>query len=356
MYDWVTDMRFTSPTQGLVATFTFANPDSSQGGAIFAVNGTTLNVVASGTVLQDSAGNGGGFMGLYVAGQSIISPMNNVERIVTSTNGGGAFALGQAGNGFSNSGLQPALAYAVDNNGHWWAADNENVYTSPTAPGSSATWTIKTPAATDCDPPSTYNSDPTGGGMTDRMGMNLHVSADGNTIVYPQSTVAVCVSTTGGSSWTKVTPPNPPASPPTRRQILFMDDTHALFFGGDDLTGDTAFVYTTGDGGQHWTASTIPAQGAQDVHQLDTAFFAPDHQTGWIVGKQSLDDATPPPLLWKTTDGGKTWTDITTTSFTGTPIDPSGFSQLTTGFALDANHIWLGGHEGALYSNNNGGN
>jgi hypothetical protein len=351
----VTDIRFTSATAGLVSTFTFANPDSDQGGAIFAVNGTTLTVVASGTTLKDSAGNGGGFMGLYGSGQNLFSPMNNIERIVASTNGGGAFALGQAGNGFSNSGLQPALAYAADGAGHWWAADNQNLYKGSAAPGASATWTVATPPAANCDPPGTYNSDPTGGGATDRGGMNLHVSADGKTIVYPQSTVAVCVTTDGGTTWNKVVPPNPPASPPQGRNIYFMDDTHGLFFGGDDITGDTAFIYVTSNGGTTWTAATIPAQGANDVHALFSTFFAPDHATGWIVGKQSFDDAAPPPLLWKTTDGGSTWKDIATTSFTGSPIDPTGFSELTCGFALDAQHIWVGGHDGSLFSNANGG-
>jgi hypothetical protein len=293
-------------------------------------------------------------MGLYGSGQNLFSPMNNIERIVTSTNGGGAFALGQAGNGFANTGLQPALAYAADGSGHFWAADDENLYTATAAPGASTAWTIATPDASLCDPPSTYNSDPTGGGGTDRHGMNLHVSSDGHNIVYPQSSVAVCVTTDGGTTWTKVMPPNPPSTPPERRNIYFMDDSHGLFFGGDDL-GDTAFVYTTSNGGTSWTAATIPAQGAQDVHALFSAFFAPDHHTGFLVGKQSLDDAVPPPLLWKTTDGGATWTDITTTSFTGTAIDPTGFSQLTCGFALDAQHIWLGGHDGTLFANTSGG-
>jgi hypothetical protein len=354
-FDWVTDIRFTSPTAGLVATFTFANPDSNQGGAIFQVSGSTLTVVASGTVLQDSAGNGGGFMGLYGSGQSLFSPMNNIERIVASTNGGGAFALGQAGNGFVNSGLQPALAYAADGSNHWWAADDENIYSAMSPPGASTTWTVQTPDPTVCDPPHTYATDPLGGGGTDRGGMHLHVSSDGHIVVYPQSSVAVCVTTNGGTTWNKVVPPNPPSNPPDSRNIYFMDDSHGIFYGGDDL-GDTAFVYTTSNGGTSWTAATVPPQGAQDVHKLSSAFFAPDHQTGFLVGKQSLDDAAPPPLLWKSTNGGATWTDITTTTFTGTPIDPSGFSELTCGFAVDAQHIWLGGHDGSLFANTAGGN
>lgn len=357
-YDWVTDIRMTSTTAGLVSTFTFANPDSSQGGAIFAVNGTTLTVVASGTLLQDSAGNGGGFMGLYGSGQTILSPMDNVERFVQSTNGGGAFALAQGGNGFYNNGLQPSLGFYADGSGHWWAADNFNVYSAPSAPAAATTWTIVTPAAATCDPPGTYNGDPSSGGQTERGGMNLHVSSDGKLLVYPQSPaggVAVCVSTNGAQTWTKVTMPNPPASPPDTRNVYFMDDTHGIFFGGDAITGDTAFVYYTADG-SNWTAATIPPQAATDVVGLFSAFFAPDHTTGWMLGKKSGDDAAPPLLFWKTTDGGKTWTDITTTSFTGTSIDPTGFSPMVVGFALDANNIWIGGHDGGLFYNNNGGN
>jgi hypothetical protein len=352
-WDWVTDIRFSSPSAGIVSTFTFANPASDQGGALFAVNGGAVSILASGTVLGDGNTNGGGFFGVYPAGQTIVSTMDSIERLVISTNGGSSFSLAQSGNGFYNSGRQPALAYAADTNGHWWAADNFDIYTAASAPGSSTTtWTIVTPDTTVCDPPSTYNGDPKGGGGT---GMNMHVSSDGKTIVYPQSTTAVCVSTNGAQSWTKVTPTPAPASPPDTRNIYFIDDMHGLFYGGDDIAGDTTFVYTTSDGGSNWTPSTLPAQGAQDVHALFSAFFAPDGQNGWIVGKQSIDATSPPPLLWKSTDGGKTWTDITTSSFTGSPIDPSGFSPLTVGFALDANDIWVGGHDGALFSNGNGG-
>jgi len=354
MYDWVKGIYFTSATSGFVATIS-TDPNGSNGGAVFGVSGgANLSVLASGTLLGDGFGNGEGFYGFYAAGSTIVVSTDHVGTVVVSTNGGASFAQMSSGSGFANAANEP-LSFRSDSSGHWWTASNDGkLYTATSAPGPSTAWVDKTPPAATCDPPDTTNGDPQGGGGE---GMNLQVSADGQTIVYPQSTVAVCVSKDGGGTWTKVTPPNPPAAAvtPQGRNIYFMDSTHGLLFGGDDLTGDVTFVYTTGDGGSTWTAATIPAQGADDIFELDQAFFAPDGQNGWFIGKKSLDDSAPPPLLWKSTDGGKTWADITTQSFTGTAIDPSGFSWLKAGFALDANHIWIGGFDGSLFANDNGG-
>jgi hypothetical protein len=74
-----------------------------------------------------------------------------------------------------------------------------------------------------------------------------------------------------------------------------------------------------------------------------------------MIGRMGADSVSSPVLFWKSTDGGHTWKDIATQSFGGTSIDATGFSLLTHGFALDAQHIWIGGHDGKLFANDNGG-
>jgi len=60
-------------------------------------------------------------------------------------------------------------------------------------------------------------------------------------------------------------------------------------------------LYSTSDGGQHWTKLS---PGANFKQITDLSFVS--STTGWAIGRQSNTSS----FLLKTTDGGKTWTPI----------------------------------------------
>ena len=76
---------------------------------------------------------------------------------------------------------------------------------------------------------------------------------------------------------------------------------------------------------------------------------SPDGQHVWLVGSTIKSDARA--LLLKSSDGGKTWKDVSSKL---APL-PAAAAKFHTGFALDANNIWIGGEHGGLLHSNNGG-
>lgn len=75
------------------------------------------------------------------------------------------------------------------------------------------------------------------------------------------------------------------------------------FLYGDELNElpQAQFIYFTQDGGKTWTPKPIPLK-------IGTVSFV-DAQTGWLLGKNDPDPATPTEL-YQTTDAGETWTQI----------------------------------------------
>ena len=359
MYDVITDIRFTSTSKGWVTTLS-TDSNSANGGAVFGVNGTTLSVLASGTAIG-GFDQGLDFFGVYAGNstsQEVIAAGEMIGMAGLSTNGGSTFAYGSTGSGFENS-ANAALGFTEDSAGNWYVADVDggHLYKAAATPGSSTAWNDITPPAATCDAPSPSHGDPHSGGD----GMTLYVSPDGKTIVYPlaytTAPLGVCVTHNGGTSWAAVIPPNPPpaAMQPQGYDIYATAGGTLFLYAGDDLDGDISVVYRSTDGGTSFTQSTIPTQGST-LFSFDRMFFAPDNMTGWIIGRTSMDDAAPTPLLFKTTDGGVTWKDITVQSFTGSVVDPvQGGPWMHVGFALDANNIWIGGYNGTLLHNGNGG-
>ena len=113
--------------------------------------------------------------------------------------------------------------------------------------------------------------------------------------------------TDGGNSWTYLTGPLGPLSS-TNKTInnLFFFDVNNGWLIGDAPNASQAFVYKTTDGGATWTAAT-------NVPIINTPFYGIDFitaSTGYICGQSGK--------VIKTTDGGATWTDIslTTTNYT----------------------------------------
>jgi hypothetical protein len=59
-----------------------------------------------------------------------------------------------------------------------------------------------------------------------------------------------------------------------------------------------------------------------------------------------------PPQFYASADGGKTWTDRSAGIYANADVSKYRFS---TGFALDAKNVWLGGDSGTLLYSSTGG-
>ena len=93
----------------------------------------------------------------------------------------------------------------------------------------------------------------------------------------------------GGTTWKSTMP-----LPATAGTIDFVDMQHGW-------VTDGMVLYSTSDGGQHWTKLS---PGANFKQVTDLSFVS--STTGWAIGRQSNTSS----FLLKTTDGGKTWAPI----------------------------------------------
>jgi hypothetical protein len=88
-----------------------------------------------------------------------------------------------------------------------------------------------------------------------------------------------------------------------RRVYLNSEEVrNSLMYGADlDQLPQAQFLYFTQDGGKTWIPRPLPVK-------IGTAYFI-DGQTGWLLGKNDPDPATPT-QLYQTTNAGETWTQI----------------------------------------------
>jgi photosystem II stability/assembly factor-like uncharacterized protein len=93
----------------------------------------------------------------------------------------------------------------------------------------------------------------------------------------------------GGTTWESTTP-----LAAIFDTINFVDMQHGW-------ATDGTVLYSTGDGGQHW-AKLSPGANFKQITSLSFA----SSTTGWAISRQSTTSS----FLLKTTDGGKTWTQV----------------------------------------------
>lgn len=146
-------------------------------------------------------------------------------------------------------------------------------------------------------------------------------------------------SVNGGNTWSTVNPfpVNPSATNYLIRQIEFPTRLVGYVCG----TRDT--VWKTSDGGVTWNKLPLPTPGVTPQITY-TDMFALDANTVFLVG-----NGFPRRVIFRTTDGGSTWQDITGNAAT---IFPSNFNSVRF---HDANNGYVGGPGGGLLITNNGG-
>jgi hypothetical protein len=120
--------------------------------------------------------------------------------------------------------------------------------------------------------------------------------------------------------------------------VTCISDNTCFTFSDRLFNGDTDYIYYTNDaqklGASTWMLAKLPT--IRERTTINSIFFAPDRKNGWAVGGV----ANSSPLLLSTTDGGATWKD-SSSSVRAVASD----TVLHSGFALDANNVWLGGKD-----------
>jgi len=134
---------------------------------------------------------------------------------------------------------------------------------------------------------------------------------------------------TGGESWEEITPPDL-----GQRGIWaahFLDPRQGwLLLAQAGEAGEPSFVLAvTTDGGISWRGVPLPlfAQGDLDARVASAHLFFVDGDTGWLVFRRATSANFDVGVLFRTTDGGETWTRL------AIPIgDPVYFSTTNLGW------------------------
>jgi hypothetical protein len=257
-----------------------------------------------------------------------------------------------------------------DSSGAWHIADQDDgVWASPTAPGPDATFTLTWhPDGAITVPATVPTADCAGytgnSYYSTRPGPIFAASANGSNLVYGGNVEGdgppqLCHSSDGGQSFVDVTANVSPASFTTENYpwiYLYASNTNVIGAFGSELSGpSTTYVLYSTDGGVNWTQGTLPTSAA-NMTTLIGAFATASGSSLFLVGDgfglypgASQDD--PALLLYKSSDGGQTWTDLSA-KLANLPNAPL---RLSNGFALDDDHIWVGGEGGFIAYSETGG-
>ncbi|RPI85254.1 MAG: hypothetical protein EHM34_02160 [Nitrosopumilales archaeon] len=148
----------------------------------------------------------------------------------------------------------------------------------------------------------------------------------GHCVGYTSSNGVVILNTVdGGINWTTGTSAT---QIEVGRSVHFADALNGWIAGSNSL-GDLIVIHTV-DGGINWSGQTLPS--------TDGAFkeiFFVDENVGYVVGYGSVSC-----LMFKTIDGGTTWTDVTSLPFLGETNE----SALNDVFFLNALTGWTVGY------------
>jgi photosystem II stability/assembly factor-like uncharacterized protein len=116
----------------------------------------------------------------------------------------------------------------------------------------------------------------------------------------------------GGQSWDNITPSNLDQS--IIRAVSFVDAQHGwLVLANSDEPGFITYaVAQTSDNGSTWQITPLSLFKSRDVNSLAATVYLHllDTQTGWLVIKRVTSSNFSMGTLFKTTDGGNTWTQL----------------------------------------------
>lgn len=352
----VTGIHFSSIDEGLI-TLSGDEQTSLYGGAVYRA---TQNAV---TDLLVRGEDGGGcisgsvnFGGIEETTDGFVAVAHACD-LFESKDGGASFENVAVGVG-DPFGIERVLVYRQSEGKHTILRDTGVVSVTDDTPGPNAIWDdIWAPAAIPTIPNPVPQDQCHTGPISNNVPQRLQVayaSPDASLIAYAsmegdEGDPAVCISRDGGESFF------PKMLPVTSlgyaaSGVTFTSATDGIAWWASRLSPDETYIVRTTDAGETWTAATLPESLDDLGIELNGAFFAPDGEHGWIVG---FDYDHSIALMLRTTDGGATWDDAS--GDLAAKVGEAGGSKLFTGFALDADHVWVGGEYGVFLSNSAGG-
>ena len=160
-----------------------------------------------------------------------------------------------------------------------------------------------------------------------------------------------------GQTWTSIGLPNSRHIPRIRIHPKNPDLVYAAVLGDLFKSSDERGVYRSKDGGKTWEKILFANAGAGDVDLT----FDPNnprvlYASTWKVSRSpyGLYSGGEGSALWKSTDGGDNWTEISTNK--GMPKGPLGISGITVS-PLNSQRVWaiIEAEEGGVFRSDDGG-
>jgi hypothetical protein len=315
------------------------------------------------------------YFGVTQSSLGVVAFGESSANLIVSSDDGKTFSYGKMFGSTASGGTDIPLNEAAywlgsDGSGAWHIAEQDGgLWVSPTAPGSAATFTLTWHPDGAVTVPATIPDGDCAGYTgnsyyASRPGPVFAASANGSNLVYGGNNEGagppqICHSSDGGRSFQDVTGNVSPASFSSENYpwlYLYTSNTNAIGAFGSELSGaSTTYVLYSTDGGTHWTQGALPASAA-NMTTLVGAFATPSGSSLFLVGDgyglyPGAGDVAPVLLLYKSSDGGQTWTDLSA-KLANLPDEPL---RLSNGFALDDDHVWVGGEGGFVAYSSTGG-
>jgi photosystem II stability/assembly factor-like uncharacterized protein len=347
----VTGVRFASLDDGVVVVA--ADNGGRVGGAIFGARAdaiTDIRLTGRDSVCSTGAVDFHGLVetpGGYVA-------LTDSCALVASDDGGASFTASRMyGDGGDQFALEKALALVVNGEGSVIVRDTGVVSRTDGAPGEAAIWEdVWAPDAIPSIPAEVPEDQCQDGPVSEQVPVvpqAAYVAPDGDFIAYSAAPEGqppqICLSRDGGRSFVPSTIEAISQVRPVG--VHFVDDQVGLTWYSNIFAAEDTYVQRTGDGGRTWSEVALPPELDGVRVSLRAMFFAPGGTVGWLAG-YDLDARRP--LLLKTVDAGQSFALLD-----GGLAEALPDVSLHAGFALDEEHLWVGGSQGGLAYSSTGG-
>lgn len=353
--DLVTGIHFTDRDHGIIVT-AGDNNTFADGGAVFGATEREVTDVRFG-------GDGAlcllgtiDYNGIVPTADGYVA-MAHACDIIASHDGGDRFDITLAGVG-EPFGIEDVLAYGSADGRTVLIRDTGVVSVTEYAPGPDAIWDdiwapTGVPTTPDPVPRAQCQTGPDSNNVPS-VSQTVYLAPDTSFIAYTSQTdrgPEICVSRDGGYSFF------PHRLEGVDEDIRWQAPTGVLFNTADNgitwlannIYPDATYIFHTTDAGETWSPVELPSDIQGVDIELRQAFFAPNSEAGFIVGYDYEHDI---PLMLQTTDNGASFSRVR--GDFAQVATAAGGAKLWTGFALDEDHIWVGGEYGLLMASDIG--